>query len=70
MTTITCDMCKKKIHDARRDVNYETIRDRDICKTCMKSFLRDLEDDIDQWDPYTLEKQRKEYWKRIEKATG
>jgi len=36
----------------------------------MKSFLRDLEDDIDQWDPYTLEKQRKEYWKRIEKATG
>lgn len=70
MTTITCDMCNKVIHDARRDVNYETIRDRDICKTCMKSFLRDLEDDIDQWDPYTLEKQRKEYWKRIEKATG
>ena len=69
MTTITCDMCNKVIEDAQRDVNYETIRDRDICKPCMKSFLRDLEDDIEQWDPYTLEKQRKEYWKRLDKAT-
>jgi ribosome-binding protein aMBF1 (putative translation factor) len=70
MTTITCDMCKKVIHDAHRDVNYETVRDLDICKSCMKSFLRDLEDEIEDRDPYTLQMQRKEYWKRLAKATS
>ena len=70
MTTITCDICKKVIHDARRDVNYKTVRDLDICKSCMKSFLRELEDEIEDRDPYTLQMQRKEYWKRLEKATG
>lgn len=70
MTTITCDVCKKTVEDAYRDRNYYTVRDIDICKPCMKSFLRDLEDEIDEWDPYTLEKQRKVYWKRLSEAAS
>jgi hypothetical protein len=34
MTAIVCDSCKKAVGGARRDVNYFTILDKDICESC------------------------------------
>jgi hypothetical protein len=34
MTSISCDACKKHISEARKDVNYITILDKDLCMSC------------------------------------
>jgi hypothetical protein len=34
MTAIVCDICKKAVPGARRDLNYVTILDKDICVDC------------------------------------
>jgi hypothetical protein len=34
MTLISCDVCKKNIPGARKDVNYVTILDKDLCMPC------------------------------------
>ncbi len=34
MTAIVCDICKKAVNSARRDHNYFTILDRDLCEGC------------------------------------
>jgi|WetSurMetagenome_2_1015567.scaffolds.fasta_scaffold1020014_1 hypothetical protein len=39
MTSISCDVCKKHISGARKDVNYVTILDKDICMPCSDKLL-------------------------------
>jgi len=34
MTAIVCDICKKAVGAARRDVNYFVILDKDLCEPC------------------------------------
>ena len=34
MTSISCDACKKHISGARKDVNYVTVLDKDLCMSC------------------------------------
>ncbi len=34
MTVIYCDVCKKEISEARKDINYVTYLDKDLCLTC------------------------------------
>ena len=34
MTAIVCDVCKKAVAGARKDVNYMTILDKDLCIDC------------------------------------
>ena len=34
MTVISCDACKKHISGARKDVNYVTVLDKDLCMSC------------------------------------
>ncbi len=34
MTSIVCDACKKAVKDGRRDWNYFTILDKDLCEPC------------------------------------
>ncbi len=34
MTSISCDVCKKHISGAHKDVNYITILDKDLCMSC------------------------------------
>jgi hypothetical protein len=43
MTIIVCDICKKEIVGARRDLNYVTLLEKDICTQCswdMDDILR------------------------------
>lgn len=69
MTTITCDMCKKPIQDAERDVNYYTIRSKDICRSCKKDFDRKVEDKLEDAKPYSLRTSVKTYWNELQKTT-
>jgi len=34
MTAIFCDICKKEVPGARKDVNYVTVLDKDLCLPC------------------------------------
>ncbi len=34
MTAIVCDICKKAVSGARREFNYFTILDKDVCEPC------------------------------------
>ena len=39
MTAIVCDICKKAVPSARRDINYTVILDRDLCIPCTDSLM-------------------------------
>ncbi len=34
MTAIFCDVCKKEIPEASKDINYVTYLDKDLCMSC------------------------------------
>jgi hypothetical protein len=44
MTAIVCDICKKAVPGARRDVNYTVVLDKDLCIACTE----DLQDTTKQ----------------------
>jgi hypothetical protein len=68
MLRITCDVCKKVIEDAEKDVNYYTFRDMDICRPCKKKFDRDMEDRMEEVDPFHFHQYWKTYNKELMKA--
>jgi len=39
MTIIACDICRKSIAGARRDVNYVAILDKEVCIPCHEDLL-------------------------------
>jgi hypothetical protein len=39
MTAIVCDICKKAVGGARKDVNYIVILDKDVCVPCSEELL-------------------------------
>jgi len=39
MTAIVCDICKKAVAGARKDVNYVAILDKDICMPCQDELM-------------------------------
>ena len=39
MIAIVCDICKKAVAGARKDVNYVAILDKDVCIPCQEELL-------------------------------
>ena len=39
MTTIFCDICKKHIQAARKDINYHVLLDKELCLPCSDNLL-------------------------------
>ena len=39
MTAIVCDICKKVVAGARRDINYVSILDKDVCMPCQDELM-------------------------------
>lgn len=39
MTAIVCDICKKAVAAARKDISYMVILDKDICIPCSEQLL-------------------------------
>jgi hypothetical protein len=39
MTAIVCDICKKAVADARKDVSYISVLDKDLCVPCSEELM-------------------------------
>jgi hypothetical protein len=57
MTNIICDFCKKPIPEAtriwswqKRYERYDTIKDKDICPTCLKMLDDEIHDEMEERD--------------------
>jgi hypothetical protein len=42
MTAIFCDSCKKEVPGARKDINYVTVLDKDLCLSCEERLRQSL----------------------------
>ena len=52
MTAIVCDICKKAVAGARKDVSYLSILDKDICIDCSEDLLDATRQAMKQKRPY------------------
>ena len=63
MTAIVCDICKKPVAAARREFNYFTILDKDICESCHDGLKDATKQYMRGRQPYTF----KEYYDTLAK---
>jgi len=63
MTAIVCDACKKPVAAARREVNYFTILDKDLCESCHDGLKDATKQQMRGRSPYTF----KEYYELLTK---
>jgi hypothetical protein len=54
MTAIVCDVCKKAISGARKDVNYSVFLDREVCEPCTDQLLDVTKRTMKTRRPYTF----------------
>ena len=66
MTAIVCDICKKPVPGARRDLNYFTILDKDICESCHDELREATKQQMRARAPYTF----KDYYDFLAKNLG
>jgi hypothetical protein len=66
MTAIVCDACKKPVPGARREVNYFTILDKDLCESCHDGLRDETKQHMRTRQPYTF----KEYYETLAKNLG
>ena len=66
MTAIVCDSCKKPVAGARRDVNYFTILDKDLCENCHDELRDATKQLMRARQTYTF----KEYYDTLAKNLG
>ena len=66
MTTIICDVTKKIIPNALRDVNYVTFRDKTISLPAKKKIEQKVKELMLKKQRYTM----KEYWKTYWEITS
>ena len=52
MTAIVCDICKKAVAGARRDVTYIAMLDKDICLDCSDDLLEATKQQMKPRRPY------------------
>ena len=52
MTAIVCDMCKKAVPAARKDVSYIVMLDKDICMSCSDQLLEVTKQQMKTKRPY------------------
>jgi hypothetical protein len=63
MTAIVCDACKKPVAVARREINYFTILDKDLCESCHDGLKDATKQQMRGRSPYTF----KEYYELLTK---
>ena len=54
MTAIVCDVCKKAVAGARKDVNYAVMLDKDICLDCQDELWDVTKKQMKTRRPYTF----------------
>jgi hypothetical protein len=66
MTAIVCDSCKKPVAGARREFNYFTILDKDLCETCHDELKDATKQQMRARQLYSF----KEYYETLTKNLG
>jgi hypothetical protein len=70
MTAIVCDACKKAVAGARRDVNYFTILDKDICEACHDDLRDATKGQMRVRRPYLFKDYQDILTKNLARMTG
>jgi hypothetical protein len=70
MTAIVCDICKKAVPAARREFNYFTILDKDICEECHDELKDATKAQMRARHPYTFKDYQDSLAKNLRGMTG
>jgi hypothetical protein len=70
MTSIVCDICRKLVPDARKDVNYVAVLDKDICVACQEDLLNATKKQMLTRRPYLFKDYQETLTKTLAKMTG
>jgi hypothetical protein len=54
MTAIFCDICKKEVPGARKDVNYVTVLEKDLCLSCEERLRISIKQVMAERRPYVF----------------
>jgi len=70
MTAIVCDICKKAVPAARREFNYFTILDKDVCEECHDELRDNVKAQMRARSPYTFKGYQDTLAKNLQGMTG
>jgi hypothetical protein len=70
MTAIVCDICRKPVAGAIRDVNYVSILDKDLCMPCREEVLRVTREQTLPRHPYLLKDYQDTLARNLSKMSG
>ena len=70
MTAIVCDICKKAVPAARREFNYFTILDKDVCEECHDELRDEVKAQMRARSPYTFQGYQESLAKNLAARTG
>ena len=70
MTAIVCDICKKAVPAARREINYFTILDKDVCEECHDELRDAVKAQMRARRPYTFKDYQDHLARNLSSMTG
>ena len=70
MTAIFCDSCKQEVTGARRDVNYVTVLEKDLCLSCEEKLRVSIKQVMASRKPYIFKDYQDLLGKTLNKMTG
>ena len=70
MTAIVCDICKKAVPSARREFNYFTILEKDVCEECHDELRDAVKAQMRVRHPYTFKDYQDHLARNLASMTG
>jgi hypothetical protein len=70
MTAIVCDICKKAVPAARKDVNYFALLDKDLCADCQDELHDATKTQMAARRPYTFKDYQDTLSRNLAKMTA
>ncbi len=70
MTAIFCDICKKEVPGARKDVNYVTVLEKDLCLSCEEKLRVSIKQVMATRKPYVFKDYQDLMGKTLRKMAG
>jgi len=68
MYYLSCDVCKKMIQDPKSGKNYYTMKQFHICRKCMLTLKRDMQDKAEaESKAYDFLAKKDEFWTTVVK---
>ena len=70
MTAIFCDVCKKEVPGARKDINYVTILEKDLCLSCEEKLRVTMRQYTAASQPVVYKNYKETLARTLSKMTG